>query len=72
MQLYRYVGPKRIADRVRSEPSGVPIRSPAALAKAKPQVAANLSNAVLAYIKSLWSEPVYQLWRNMERHSLEG
>ena len=27
---------------------------------------------VLAYIKSLWSEPVYQLWRNMERHSLEG
>lgn len=29
MQLYRYVGPKRIADRVRSEPAGVPIRSPA-------------------------------------------
>ena len=27
---------------------------------------------VLAYIKSLWSDPVYQLWRNMERHSLEG
>lgn len=27
---------------------------------------------VLAYIKSLWSEPVYPLWRNMERHSLEG
>ncbi|MGV8990836.1 MAG: c-type cytochrome [Thiobacillus sp.] len=27
---------------------------------------------VLAYIKSLWSEPVYRLWRNMELHSLEG
>ncbi|NDP48209.1 MAG: cytochrome c [Sulfuriferula multivorans] len=27
---------------------------------------------VLTYIKSLWSDPVYQLWRNMERHSLEG
>lgn len=26
----------------------------------------------VAYIKSLWSEPVYQLWRNMERHSQEG
>jgi hypothetical protein len=29
MQLYRYVGPKRIADRIRPEPAGVPIRSPA-------------------------------------------
>ncbi len=25
---YRYVGPKRIADRIRPEPAGVPIRSP--------------------------------------------
>lgn len=28
MKLYRYVGPKRIADRVRGEPVGFPIRSP--------------------------------------------
>ena len=28
MQLYQYVGPKRIADRAPCEPAGVPIRSP--------------------------------------------
>ncbi len=28
MKVYRYVGPKRIADRAPSEPAGVPIRSP--------------------------------------------
>jgi hypothetical protein len=28
MRLYRYVGPKRIAERVGPEPTGVPIRSP--------------------------------------------
>jgi hypothetical protein len=28
MQLHRYVGPKRIADRIRSGPAGTPIRSP--------------------------------------------
>lgn len=27
--MYRYVGPRRIADRAPSEPAGVPIRSPA-------------------------------------------
>jgi mono/diheme cytochrome c family protein len=26
---------------------------------------------VVAYIKSLWSDPVYQLWWKMERQSLE-
>ena len=28
MRLYRYVGPKRIAERAPAEPAGVPIRSP--------------------------------------------
>jgi hypothetical protein len=28
MKLYRYVGPKQIAERVRAEPAGEPIRSP--------------------------------------------
>jgi mono/diheme cytochrome c family protein len=27
---------------------------------------------VVAYIKSLWSDPVYQLWLKMERQSLDG
>ena len=27
---------------------------------------------VVAYIKSLWSEPVYRLWWNMERQALES
>ena len=27
---------------------------------------------VVAYIKSLWSEPVYRLWWNNERQSLKG
>ena len=27
---------------------------------------------VVVYIKSLWSEPVYRLWWNIERQSLEG
>lgn len=27
---------------------------------------------VVAYIKSLWSDPVYELWMKLERQSLEG
>jgi hypothetical protein len=28
MKMYRYIGPKRIADRIGPEPAGVPVRSP--------------------------------------------